>query len=49
MNPEDVPLEPLQLAEACREVEGLVASGVRVGEELLEQATRLRAIANVGV
>ena len=49
MNPEDVPLEPLQLAEACREVEGLVASGARVSEEVLEQAPRLRVIANVGV
>ena len=49
MNPEDAPLEPLQLAEACREVEGLVASGARVSEEVLEQAPRLRVIANVGV
>jgi glyoxylate reductase len=49
MNPQDMPLEPVQLAEACREVEGLVASGARVSEELLEQAPRLRVIANVGV
>ena len=49
MNPEDMPLEPMQLAEACREVEGLVASGARVSEEVLEQAPRLRVIANVGV
>ena len=49
MNPEDVPLEPKQLAEACREVEGLMASGTRVSEEVLEQAPRLRVIANVGV
>jgi D-3-phosphoglycerate dehydrogenase len=49
MNPEDMPLEPMQLAEACREVEGLVAAGARVTEELLEQAPRLRVIANVGV
>jgi D-3-phosphoglycerate dehydrogenase len=49
MNPEDLALEPIQLADACREVEGLVASGVRVGEELLGQAPRLRVIANVGV
>lgn len=49
MNPEDVPLETLQLAEACREVEGLMASGTRVSEQVLEQAPRLRVIANVGV
>ena len=49
MNPEDVPLEPIQLAEACREVDGLMASGARVSEEVLEQAPRLRVIANVGV
>jgi D-3-phosphoglycerate dehydrogenase len=49
MNPEDMPLEPMQLAEACREVEGLVATGARVTGELLEQAPRLRVIANVGV
>jgi glyoxylate reductase len=49
MNPEDKPLEPMQLAEACREVEGLVASSARVTEKLLEEAPRLRVIANVGV
>jgi D-3-phosphoglycerate dehydrogenase len=49
MNPEDMPLEPLQLAEACREVEGLVACGARVSEEVLQQAPRLRVVANVGV
>ena len=43
------PLEPEQLAEACREVEGLMASGARVSEEMLEQAPRLRVVANVGV
>ncbi len=49
MNPEDMPLEPMQLAEACRDVEGLMASGTRVREEVLAQAPRLRVIANVGV
>lgn len=49
MHPEDVPLEPSQLAEACREVEGLLAVGVRVNQQVLEQARRLRVIANVAV
>ena len=48
-NPEDVRLTPAQLAEACREVEGLVASGAQVTEELLEQAPHLRVVSTVGV
>jgi lactate dehydrogenase-like 2-hydroxyacid dehydrogenase len=39
----------MQLAEACREIEGLMAAGARVSEDLLERAPRLRVIANVGV
>jgi D-3-phosphoglycerate dehydrogenase len=49
MNPEDVALEPMQLAEASHEIEGLMASGARVNKEVLDQAPRLRVIANVGV
>ena len=49
VHPEDAPLEPARLAEACREIEGLMTSGVRVSQELLEHAPRLRVIANVGV
>ena len=49
MNPEDKSLEPIQLMEACREIEGLVASGVRVDEDLLEHAPHLRVVANVAV
>jgi glyoxylate reductase len=49
MNPEDAPLAPLQLAEACHEIEGLMAAGVRVTNEVLEQAPRLRVVANVAV
>jgi D-3-phosphoglycerate dehydrogenase len=49
MNPEDAPMAPNRVAEACHEVEGLVASGARVTQEVLEQAPRLRVIANVGV
>jgi glyoxylate reductase len=46
---EDAPLAPERLAEACRDVEGLMASAVRVSAEILAQAPRLRVIANVGV
>jgi glyoxylate reductase len=49
VHPEDAPLKPAQLAEACREVEGLMACGVRVSEEVLAQAPKLRVVANVGV
>jgi glyoxylate reductase len=49
VHPEDAPLKPAQLAEACREVEGLMACGVRVNEEVLAQTPKLRVIANVGV
>jgi len=49
MRPEDAPLDPAQLAESCREIEGLMATGVRVSEDVVAQAPRLRAIANVGV
>ena len=49
MRPEDAPLDPAQLAESCREIEGLMATGVRVSEDVVAQAPRLRAVANVGV
>jgi glyoxylate reductase len=45
----DGPVPPEQLIQACREVEGLVACGARVGEEVLAQASKLRVIANVAV
>jgi lactate dehydrogenase-like 2-hydroxyacid dehydrogenase len=49
MRPEDAPLDPAQLAESCRDIEGLMATGVRVSEDVVAQAPRLRAVANVGV
>ena len=49
VNPEDVRLPPAQLVEACREVEGLVASGAPVSAELVEQAPHLRVVSTVGV
>jgi glyoxylate reductase len=48
-NPEDVRLPAAQVIEACREVEGLVASGTPVSAELVEQAPRLRVVSTVGV
>ncbi len=45
----DIALKPPQLADACREVEGLLAVGVRVNEEVLSQAGKLRVVANCGV
>jgi glyoxylate reductase len=49
MRPEDAPLDPVQLAESCREIEGLMVTGVRVSEDVIAQAPRLRVVANVGV
>ena len=49
VHPEDEPLPPAQLAEGCRQAEGLLLSGGRVSEELLAQALRLQVISTVGV
>jgi glyoxylate reductase len=49
VHPVDSPLQAGQLAEACRDADGLVASGARVNEEVLAGAPRLRVVANVGV
>lgn len=49
VHPEDAPLKPGPLGEACREAEGLLTVGVRVNEEVLNQASRLRVVANCGV
>jgi glyoxylate reductase len=46
---EDAALKPGLLSEACRDVEGLLAVGVRVNEEVLSQASKLRVVANCGV
>lgn len=49
LNPEDVRLPPARVAEACRDVVGLVASGTPVSAEVLEQAPHLRVVSTVGV
>jgi glyoxylate reductase len=46
---EDSPIPIERLAEACREVEGLVVCGQRLPEAVLVQAPALRVVANVGV
>jgi glyoxylate reductase len=49
LHTEDSPIPVERLAEACRDVEGLVVCGQRVPEAVLVQAPVLRAVANVGV
>lgn len=49
VHPEDAALEPAELGERCRDAEGLVAVGVRVNEKVLNQAPKLRVVANCGV
>ncbi len=49
VHPEDAPLKPPQLAAACRDIDGLLACGVRVSEEVVSQASQLRVVANAGV
>ncbi len=47
--PEDAAIPVSQLAEECREVEGILVNSARVSEEVLQAAPRLRAISNCGV
>ncbi len=49
VHPSDSALKPPQLAEVCQDVEGLLAVGVRVNEEVLDRAAKLRVVANCGV
>jgi glyoxylate reductase len=46
---EDAPMQPEQLAAACRDAEGVLAVGARISEGLLAQAPNLRVVANCGV
>jgi glyoxylate reductase len=46
---EDAPLRTQDLSEACREVDGLLVVGTRVNQEVLEQARKLRVVANCAV
>lgn len=49
VHPADEPLKPGPLGEKCRDADGLIAVGVRVNEEVLKAAPRLRVVANAGV
>jgi glyoxylate reductase len=46
---EDAAIPVSQLAEECREVEGILVNSAQVNEEVLLAAPRLRAISNCGV
>jgi glyoxylate reductase len=46
---EDASMPVSQLAEECREVDGILVNSTRVNEEVLLAAPRLRAISNCGV
>lgn len=46
---EGTPLRPGPLGEACCDADGLLVVGVRVNEETLKRASRLRVVANCGV
>jgi len=47
--PEDAAIPVPQLAEECREVEGILVNSARVNEEVLQAASRLRAISSCSV
>jgi glyoxylate reductase len=49
VHPEDAALAPAELGERCRDAAGLLVVGVRVNEEVLNQAPKLRVVANCGV
>ena len=47
--PKDAAIPVSQLAEECREAEGILVSSARVNEEVLLAAPKLRAISNCGI
>ncbi|HVA01615.1 MAG TPA: D-glycerate dehydrogenase [Terriglobia bacterium] len=47
--PEDSAIPEHELADNCRDVEGLLVNAARVTEEILLKAPKLRAISNIGV
>jgi D-3-phosphoglycerate dehydrogenase len=49
VNPEDVRMPPDRLAEACRDVDGVVCSSTPITAELVEKSTRLRVVSAVAV
>src|SRR5437660_1522015 len=49
VRPHDSPTTPAELAQACRDVEGLVIVGALVTEEVLRAAPKLRAVSTPSV
>ncbi len=49
VHPSDAALKPAELGEACREAAGMLCVAVRVNEDVLNQAPRLKVVANCGV
>lgn len=47
--PEDAAISAGELAQHCRDAEGLLVNAARVPAEVLLQAPKLRAVANIGV
>lgn len=47
--PKDAAIPASQLAEECREAEGILVNSARINEEVLRAAPKLRAISNCGV
>jgi glyoxylate reductase len=48
-HPFDSPIAPEKLAEACREIDGLLVAGTRVTAEILNAAPKLRALSTASV
>jgi len=49
VHPEDAALAPPELAERCRDTQGLLVVGARVNQEVLSHAPNLKVVANCGV
>jgi glyoxylate reductase len=49
VRPHDAPMSPMELAEACRDTDGLLIVGSRVTEEVLRAAPKLRAVSTPSV
>jgi lactate dehydrogenase-like 2-hydroxyacid dehydrogenase len=49
VHPQDSPMPPARLAEACSDVEGLLVVGSRITAEVVARAARLRAVSTASV
>jgi glyoxylate reductase len=48
VNSKDEPMDPHELADSIRETDGVIACLVRVSEQILATASRLKIVANIG-